>query len=294
MEHNGRVLVACPTYAGKEYCLDQWVDAFHALDWPEDDKFPLLVDNTRGSDGYAKLILSKDVRVIHIDPSLTFEETFRRCWQYIHQEAVIEGFDWVFSVEQDNIVPPDALKKLMHIAEAGNMEVVTHTYPMHLREQARNGRTPWMNKSRFVYNELGCCLLSTRLLGLGLAHHTRYPNFTVGLFQCASRFLTGWATACKLFDVEHLDGYYMEYNQYLARADDGRVNPYEGMEMPEVEHVLPKSVAADVKKIGKVLEPGTYKAEGSPTVLKDGNGEIQLSLDDLELMAVGEGHVVKE
>jgi hypothetical protein len=183
----------------------------------------------------------------------------------------------------------------MHIAESGEMEVVTHTYPMHLREQARNGRTPWMNKNRFVYNELGCCLMTTRLLGLGLAHCSRYPNFTVGLFQAASRFLTGWGTCCNLFEVEHVDGYHMEYNQYLARQDDGRVNPYEGMAMPEVEHVLPKSVAKDYKKIGKVLEPGTYKAVATPTVLKEGNGECQLALGDVldQITLVGEGNVVK-
>jgi hypothetical protein len=264
-----RVLVAAPSYAGKEYAADRWIEAYEALTY--EPRGALIVDNTRGSDGYSKMLVDKGIRAIHVNPLLTFDATFHRCWQLIHQEAVIEGFDWVFSVEADNIVPPESLSKLMEVAQVGQFEVVTHVYPMHLLDQARHGRTPWMNRHRFVYNELGCCLMSTRLLGLGLADTSRYVNFTAALFQSASKYLTGWATVCKLFDgeMEHLDGYEMEYSQFFVHSeDDGRWNPYQDVELPDYNTVIPPSVAEDYDKIGLKLQDGHYHVEAEGTVIK--------------------------
>jgi len=219
------------------------------------------------------MLIEKGIRAVHIDALPSFDATFHRSWQIIHQEAVIEGYDWVFSVEADNIVPPESLTKLMEIAQAGQFEVVTHTYPMHLVEQAKSGRTTSMGSQRFVYNELGCCLMSTRLLGLGLADSSRYPNFTAALFHSANKYLTGWATTCKLFagQIRHLDGYEMEYSQFFVReTDDGRWNPYEGIEIENYSTVVPPSVAADYEKLG--LKSINFDAKGSGSVIK-GNGK---------------------
>ena len=259
---NDNVLVTCPTYAGKEYCLDDWVNAYNAL--THEHKGSLMVDNTRGSDGFTKLINEKGIRGVHIDPKLDFESTFRLCWQIIHQEAVIEGYDWVYSVEADTILPPEALTLMLDVANLAGFELLTHTYPMHLLDQAKNGRTSTMNPHRFVYNELGCCLMSTRLLGLGLAEYGRYRNFTDGLFQCSAKYLTGWGTMTKALKIKHLDGYEMEYQQFIPHTDeqDGRWCPID-RDMMDYNVVLPPSVAADYDKIGAKLESGTYKADAS-------------------------------
>jgi hypothetical protein len=46
-ESTGRALVACPTYAGKEYALEPWLAAFRALTY--EAKHAYQVDNTRVS-----------------------------------------------------------------------------------------------------------------------------------------------------------------------------------------------------------------------------------------------------
>jgi hypothetical protein len=258
------VLVAAPTYAGKQYALDSWVDAYNALTY--EPKGSLMVDNTRGSDGFTRMIIEKGIRGVHLNPKLDFEGTFHMCWQVIHSEAVIEGYEWVFSVEADTIVPPESLELMLSVAKQGKIELLTHTYPMHLLDQAKNGRTSEMNPGRFVYNELGCCLMSTRVLGLGLAEYGTRKNFTDGLFQCAAKYLTGWGTLTKAFKVIHLDGYEMEYQQFIPHSDDtadGRWCPIDG-KVDGYAVTLPSSVADDYEKIGAKLEEGTYtaKAEG--------------------------------
>lgn len=269
------VLIAAPSYAGKSYALDRWVESTNAIRAAYGGRSDtLIVDNTRNSDGYTKLCIEKGIRCVHLDPLVTFESTFSRCWQIIHQEAVIEEFDWVFSVEADNIMPPEALVKLMAIADAGRLEVVTHTYPLHLLDAAKKGRTPTMKKDRFMYNELGCCLMSTRLLGLGLADRSRYDNFTLALFNSANKYLTGWATACKLWQSEHLDGYEQEFQQFWNTPDnDGRWNPYEDMkdDFDYAAH-LPECIREDYERQGKgialAMTPGTYEAKANGQVIK--------------------------
>ena len=41
-----KILVACPTFDGKIYCLDRWVDAVRKIDYPNYSM--LLVDNSVG------------------------------------------------------------------------------------------------------------------------------------------------------------------------------------------------------------------------------------------------------
>jgi hypothetical protein len=224
-----------------------------------------MVDNTRGSDGFVKMIIESGIRGVHMNPLLDFESTFHRCWQIIHSEAVIEGYDWVFSVEADTIVPPESLELMMSVCKTAKLEILTHTYPMHLLDQAKNGRTSEMNPGRFVYNELGCCLMSTRLLGLGLAEYGQVKNFTDGLFKCSAKYLTGWGTMTHAFDVVHLDDYEMEYQQFISHstdAADGRWCPIDG-KVDNYAVELPSSVAEDYDKIGAKLEEGTYKAAAS-------------------------------
>ena len=227
-----------------------------------------MLDNTRGSDSFTKLINEKGIRGVHMDPAPDFETTFHTAWQIIHQEAVIEGYDWVFSVEADTIIPPNALELMMGICDKAKFELLTHTYPMHLTDQARNGRTSLMNPKRFVYNELGCCLMTTRLLGLGLADTSRRKNFTDALFQSAAFYLTGWGTMTESMDIKHLDGYHMEFQQFESKPDDdkddGRWCPLSREAVDDAGGYnvsLPPSIAEDYAKIGASIAPNTRKVD---------------------------------
>ena len=65
-EKQGAVLVACPTYAGKEYALDAWVEGYRALDY--EPKFAYQVDNTAISEAYFERIKETGIEATHVVP----------------------------------------------------------------------------------------------------------------------------------------------------------------------------------------------------------------------------------
>jgi hypothetical protein len=148
---NRRVLVAAPTFVGKDYCLDEYLDAYNHFVWPE--KNLMLVDNTRDDGEYAQHLRDLDVPiVVREEPSRDFEETFSRCWRRILEEAQRGGYDWVLSLETDVIGPPLTLDALLNVAVYVGAPFVTHCYPYH------------DNRTTEMYQGLGCVLMTTPLL----------------------------------------------------------------------------------------------------------------------------------
>lgn len=270
---NQNVLIACPSYAGKSYCLETWAEHCAAALADYREHYPgartdvLIVDNTRNSDGYAKLIANLGMRVIKVTPEMLFEPTIHLCWQIIHQEAIIEDYDWVFSVEADNIIPPYILTRLMEIALAGRFHIVTHTYPFHLLNLKEQGWNRTTNPHRFYYNELGICLMTRQVLSYGLADYSRYDNFTNALFHSVSRYSLGWASSTSIIPKEeniHLDGYETEFSQFLAPQNDGRWNPYEDLDLSEIYgQQLPECIREDYEKYGGAVGGGLKMADGT-------------------------------
>src|SRR5512139_2558338 len=62
----GRVLVACPTYAGKQYALDAWIEAYKSFDYP--NSWAYQVDNTTGTLAYFETLKAKGLKVTHLEP----------------------------------------------------------------------------------------------------------------------------------------------------------------------------------------------------------------------------------
>lgn len=219
---NDNVLIAANSYAGKSYCLEAWCEhnaatlAAYREEYPGARTDVLIVDNTRGSDGYAELCAEQGIRVVKVAPLVRFESTMHLGWQIIHQEAIIEDYDYIFSVEADNIIPAHTLPDLMRIMRAGKFHIVTHTYPFHLLGERVKGRNRTTNPYRFYYNELGICLMTRQVLSYGLADYSRYDNFTNALFHSVSRYGMGWASSTALLSREenlHVDGYEQEFTQ---------------------------------------------------------------------------------
>ena len=179
----GSVLVAAPTYAGKEYALERWVGAYRALTY--EPRGVYMVDNTRcrppcsgrdgepcRSEGYYRRLVREGITASRLIPLEGFPETFHRCWELIHEYAVANGYYWVYSVEADNIVAPESLQVMVDIALYANIHLVTHTYPLHASAAAASGVDP----GSFKYDEMGCMLMSTKLLGKALAEYDAYGN----------------------------------------------------------------------------------------------------------------------
>ncbi len=207
MPDTGRVLVACPTYAGKEYALDAWVAGFAALEYP--DKFAYQVDNTNRSLDpelrYFDRIRATGIDATHMDPWPDWDRTFRRCWGLILEHAQALGAYWVLSMEADNVVAPEGLGVMVDLALAGAAHLVTHSYPMHASAAAASGKDP----GTFYYNELGCALMSRSLLARALDEYDEYGQMVIALWATNDRYMGGHLKLTRRFGVQHLDGYEM-------------------------------------------------------------------------------------
>ena len=172
----GRVLVAAPTYAGKEYALDAWVAGFHALDY--EPKYAYMVDNTAVSEAYFRRIEATGIQATHVVPWPDWDRTFRRCWELILQRAQALDCYWVLSMEADNVVAPEGLGIMVDLALAGNAHLVTHSYPQHKSAALASGADP----EGFYYNELGCALISRSLLARALDEYDEYGQMVVAIW----------------------------------------------------------------------------------------------------------------
>jgi hypothetical protein len=188
-----RTLVACPTYSGLDYALDEYLAAYDAMVWPE--RGLMMVDNTRDDGEYARSIQRRFEgprrHLRHVDPFPTWEATFKRCWDMIAAHAHFNGYRWVLSLEADVIVPPLALDALLNVAAVTNAPFVTHLYPFH------NGRP-------VMYEGLGCTLMHLDFLDYALEVRYRTVPAVEGAVY-ASAQSTSRVTLRDLFDVRHLD-----------------------------------------------------------------------------------------
>lgn len=201
----GRALVACPTYAGKEYALDRWVEMFNALTYPA--KHAYQVDNTRVSQAYYDKLKSKGIDCTHLTPWPDWDRTFFRCWQLILERARALDCYWIFSVEADNAPAPESLQTMVNLALYGKVHLVTHAYPMH-KVAAEAAGIP---ENSFYYNELGCMLLSRSLLTRVVEEFEEFGQIVSAIFAVNDRYHGGYLKLTNCFPVEHLDGYEMSF-----------------------------------------------------------------------------------
>lgn len=213
----GKVLVACPTYAGKEYALDEWIAAFKALTY--DPKQAYVVDNTVFGLQYFETIKSKGIRCSHVVPwtDKDMETTFHKCWELILAEAEREDCYWVYSVEADNAPAPESLQIMVDVALLSGVHLVTHDYPMHQSAVEASG----MKGNEFYYTEMGCMLMSRKLLRRALADYKEFRNIPSALFNSSDRYHGGWCKMTQRFEVKHLDGYEMEFSQFAPAPEAG-------------------------------------------------------------------------
>jgi hypothetical protein len=224
-EPAGRVLVACPTYAGKEYCVDQWIAGFNAISYA--DKFAYQVDNTRISPAFYELLKEKGVDCTHLVPWPDWDRTFYACWKLILQRAQALDCYWVFSVEADNVPAPESLRLMTNLALLGKVHLVTHACPMHASAAKASG----VPENSFYYHELGCTLISRSLLERAIAEFEEHGQIVTALFATCDRYHGGYMRLTNAFKVEHLDGYEMAFNNLGPSEIPGLMYPTE--KMPE-------------------------------------------------------------
>lgn len=221
----GRVLVACPTYAGKQYALKPWLDAFRALAY--EDKSAYQVDNTRVSTAYFDLLKEQGIDCSHLTPWPDWDRSFRKCWELILKRAQELDCYWVYSVEADNVPAPESLDVMVNLALYGNVHLVTHAYPMH----ASAARASSIPEDSWYYHELGCMLMTRSLLERSIQEFEEYGNIVASIFSTNERYMGGYVKLTNKFEVGHLDGYEMSFNNLGPSEIPGLICPTP--DMPE-------------------------------------------------------------
>jgi len=141
---NPKILIACPNHEVKEYAFQRWIDAAHALDYP--NKEILVVDNSPSLDFMNRW--KRKVPMIHLDPgSKGPNQRIAMSMEFIRHTFLKGDYAYWFNLESDVIVPPDALNVLL---KYGDADWVSSYYP------ARGGTE--------FQNGFGCSLFSKKLV----------------------------------------------------------------------------------------------------------------------------------
>jgi SAM-dependent methyltransferase len=197
MTDQPRVLWACPTWSGGEYALKQWAEAWRAQTYPGVGAF--MVDNSEEHLHYAHAVRAHGIPcqwLTYRHPYLW--DTLERCWvgpggiiEYAHEN----GYDYVFSLEHDVIVTPEATALMVaasqEYAKDGKVAVVSHRY--HPRGQ---------DIEQFNWDTLGCSLFPVQPL-----YEDRLlakATYEIEAFIVCKRYGHPRHRAKALFTVEHL------------------------------------------------------------------------------------------
>ncbi len=105
-----KILIGCPTYQGKEYCLKEYLAGVKNLTYPNYDL--VLVDNSE-DDTYFKTLQSLGVRVLKEPGIGTPIERVVNSRNKLLDLMLKGDYEYFFSLEQDVIAPPDAIERLL-------------------------------------------------------------------------------------------------------------------------------------------------------------------------------------
>jgi len=105
-----KVLVFSPTYEGKEYCREEFIENINKLNYPNHDF--IMIDNSATIDYYNKL-KEVGVPVVRVPRGNNSRDALAAAQNYARRKAIEEGYDYVLSVESDLFPPKDCIQKLM-------------------------------------------------------------------------------------------------------------------------------------------------------------------------------------
>jgi len=163
-----RILIGCPTYEGKAYCLEEFVNGLRKMTYKNKDI--LLVDNSK-TDSYKQKLEQLGINVIKDVQVNSPMQTLVNGRNILRQKVLDEGYDYFFSLEQDVVPPPNVLEKLLE----HNKQIITAIYwtiykfkgiqkvrPLLWRPSQQKDKMIFMNKEARIHG-----LYKIRMTGLG-------------------------------------------------------------------------------------------------------------------------------
>lgn len=137
-----KILVGCPTYNGREYCLNQYINAIKKLTYSNYDL--LIVDNSKTKDYYNK-IKGMSINIIKDKYSENANERIVNSRNILRDKFLKEHYDYFLSLEQDVIPPLDVIESLLK----HNKEIVSGIYYNYFKKPDKT-----MLLQPLVYKEL--------------------------------------------------------------------------------------------------------------------------------------------
>jgi len=146
-------------------------------------------------------------------------------------------------MEADNVIAPEGLGIMVDMALAGNCHLVTHSYPMHKSAAEASGADP----ETFFYNELGCMLMTRQLLARALDEYDEFGQMVVAIEATNERYMGGRIKLTRRFEVQHLDGYEMAFQNLGPSEYPGLMYPVANMPA-DTGTVLPPSLMEEAAR----------------------------------------------
>jgi hypothetical protein len=107
-----KILIFTPTYEGKEYCREAFVNNANKIISNYTNARHLYIDNSP-TPAYAEKLKSLGLWVHHMDRTNSSRESLARAQNYARKVALEEGYDYMFSLESDIFPPQDVLWQLL-------------------------------------------------------------------------------------------------------------------------------------------------------------------------------------
>lgn len=105
-----KVLVAIPTYQGKDYVFDENFAAVKSLDYPNYDY--VYIDNSKGT-SYAKKLRMRGANVVRVNRGGNSRQAIANAQNYARNKVISDGYDYLLFVESDLVPDKDVINRLM-------------------------------------------------------------------------------------------------------------------------------------------------------------------------------------
>jgi len=105
-----KVLIFSPTYEGKEYCRERFVETINKIKYPNFDF--IMIDNSKTEDYYNKL-KKEGIDVRRVPRGNNSREALAASQNYARRYALDNNYDYVLSIESDIFPPTTIIQDLM-------------------------------------------------------------------------------------------------------------------------------------------------------------------------------------
>lgn len=153
-----KILIGTPIHESKDYSMELWLQNVAKLrQFTPADLF--LVDNSLGVEYVKKVkdyctkqgIINYQIEHLELPPEQDKWERIARSREVIRQEILKKNYDAWFTWECDQIIPVDALAKLIQILESGDYMMINPN-----KWARQNSEDP--------NTDFGCCLIKREVL----------------------------------------------------------------------------------------------------------------------------------